>query len=199
HRSSLLPLHVALPILRGLTLHGVRVRLPQDEVDIERLAVVLDASAALQRIVTLESVTATRIDYRRLPGGSDAPRAPVSLPITLRVEAATFDALTATGGERTFEVGPAGFAATFEGSRLALTQVSTETSGISLRGDAAIDLGETLALEGEIEWRRPGEPELAGVLAAAGDWPTLAVRHELTAPFAARAEGSLSLAGTPAA
>src|SRR5690606_41166328 len=84
HRSSLLPLHVALPILRGLTLHGVRVRLPQDEVDIERLAVVLDASAALQRIVTLESVTATRIDYRRLPGGSDAPRAPVSLPITLR-------------------------------------------------------------------------------------------------------------------
>src|SRR5690606_28124592 len=44
-------------LLRGLTLHGVRVRLPQDEVDIERLAVVLDASAALQRIVTLESVT----------------------------------------------------------------------------------------------------------------------------------------------
>src|SRR5690606_32751998 len=67
-------------LLRELTLHDVRVRLPQDEVDVERVAVVLDASAAFHRIIALETVTATEIAYRRLPGAAEAPRAPVSLP-----------------------------------------------------------------------------------------------------------------------
>src|SRR5690606_6472106 len=109
--------------------------------------------------------------------------------------AAAFDRLTATVGENTVEVGPTTLAATFAGSRLSLSEVSTQTSGVVLRGDAAFDLGETLALEGDIEWRRPGEPELAGSLVASGDWPTLAVRHELTAPFPATAEGTVTLAG----
>src|SRR5690606_10825282 len=134
-----------------------------------------------------------------LPGAPEAPRAPVSLPVTLRVDAAAFDRLTAAVGGNTIEVGPTTLAATFAGSRLELRRVSTRTSGIELDGDAAFDLGETLALEGDVDWRRAGEPALAGTLVVSGDWPTLAVTHELMAPFAAKAEGTVSVAGAPTA
>ena len=187
-------------LLGGLVLEGVRVRLPRDELDVARLALDWDAGAALRGTVAFRRAAASSAAYRRLPADVADTAPPSALPFTVRVSAATIDALTISVGDQTAAFGPTEIEASLNRWRLVVDRVATSSAGFTLTGSAALDLAAAPTLNATARWSGPiaGTPA-AGNVTLSGTWPALRVQHTLTAPFAATADGTVDFAQQPRA
>ena len=187
-------------LLGGVMLENVRVRLPHDELDVASLALDWEASAALRGTLAFRTAAATSAAYRRVaPGAADAAPPP-ELPFTVRVSAATIDALSITVGGESVTLGPTEVAATLHGSRLEIQRIASSNSGFKLTGNVDVDFSAALALNAAVQWSGTiAATPASGNATLSGTWPTLRVRHELTTPFAAHADGMLDLAQEPRA
>ncbi|MEO8463768.1 MAG: translocation/assembly module TamB domain-containing protein [Gammaproteobacteria bacterium] len=185
-------------LLNGVVLENVRVRLPRDELDVGRLALEWDAAPALHGTLVFRSAAATTAAYRRVEART-ANTAPWSdLPFTVRVNAATIDALTITVDEKTAVFGPTEVAASLNGSRLAVQRIATSSSGFTLTATGDVDIAGAPALSAAVQWSGAiGATPASGNATLSGTWPLLLVRHDLTTPFAAHAEGSVNFAQAP--
>jgi translocation and assembly module TamB len=179
-------------LLGGLSLEGVRLRTPRDELDIDSLDLDWNAPALLTGVLAFERAVAARATYRRVPGvtapGGGAP----ALPWPLRIDEGSVATLSITVLERTLEFRSTRFAGAYGDRRLELTDVAGAFGEAALAADAIIDLTQGIELDVAGRWSGP----LAGVAASGnieldGTWPELDVRHELTAPFAATTTGTL--------
>ena len=179
-------------LLGGLRLEGVRLRTPRDELDIDSLDLDWNAAALLTGVLAFEHADAAQATYRRVPGvtalGGRAPE----LPWPLRIDEGSVATLSITVSERTLVFRSTTFAGAYGDRRLELADVAGAFGDAVLDADATIELGEGIELDVAGQWSGP----LAGVAASGsieldGTWPELAVRHELTAPFAATTTGTL--------
>ncbi len=181
-------------LLRGLVLEDLRVRSARDELDVARLALDWGPSALLARTLAFERVAAGAVAYRSVGGASGTAVLP-ALPFVLRLDSVTIDALTIESGGAVLELGRTRLAATLDGTRLTIRSAATATQGFALAGDADLDFAAGLRVHTTVQWSGPvAATPAAGSLVLEGSWPTFAVRHELTAPFAASASGTLNLA-----
>ncbi len=184
-------------LLRGVVLEDIRIRLPRDELDIARLALTWDPTAALAGTLAFGRAVATTADYRHIDASAE-PTALPELPFPVRVGAGTIDALTIdVAGER-LAFGPTELGATLVGRRLVLQDVATTTGAYMLAGEADLQLDAQVGLRATAQWSGPlASTPAAGRVTISGTWPTLDVRHELTAPFSASAVGTVELARAP--
>ncbi len=185
-------------LLGGLVVEDVRVRLPHDELDIARLALDWDPAAALGGTLAFRRAAATTAAYRRVAGTTADTGQWPELPFAVRVSVATVDALTVSVGGETVAFGPTELGATLRGLKLAVDRVASSSAGFTLTGSADLGLSAALTLDATVQWSGPiAATPAAGSATLSGTWPTLRVQHELTAPFAARAEGTLDFAEEP--
>ena len=187
-------------LLGGIVLENVRVRLPRDELDVARLALDWDAAPALRGTLAFRSAAATSVAYRRVAAGVADNAPPPELPFTVRVSAATIDALSITVGGELAVFGPTAVVATLQGSRLAVQRVESSSNGFTLTGNMDVDVSAALALNGAVQWSGAiAATPASGSATFSGTWPTLEVRHDLATPFPAHAEGTVDLAQEPRA
>ena len=185
-------------LLGGVVLENVRVRLPRDELDVASLALDWDAAAVLRGTLAFRSAAATSTAYRRVAASVAAAAPPPELPFAVRVSAATIDALSIDVDGNVVVFGPTEVTATFDGSRLTVQRLASSSNGFTLTGNAELDLSPVLALNASVQWSGAiAATPATGSATVSGTWPTLQVRHDLTAPFAAHAEGTVSLAQAP--
>lgn len=182
-------------LLDRLVLEGVRFRTELDELEIDSLALELDAGALFAGTLAVERADATRAAYRRLPGIAPAGGGPPELPWPLEIRAASVAELSIEVAGQTVVLRSTSASAAYDGPRLTLTDFATTYGETALAADAAIDLGGGIGLDLRAEWSGP----LAGVAAAGalelrGTWPALTIRHELAAPFAATTTGTVDAA-----
>ncbi|HEX7236756.1 MAG TPA: translocation/assembly module TamB domain-containing protein [Gammaproteobacteria bacterium] len=180
-------------LLADLTLEGVRMRTPSDELDIDSLHLTWNGSALLTGVLAFRNADATVAAYRRVPGVDSSGGGPPKLPWPLRVDAGSVATLSITVLERTLEFESTTFAGRYYDGRLDLADVAGTFGGAALGADATIELDDGIELDVTGTWSGP----VAGVAAGgrvelAGTWPDLTVRHELTAPFAATTTGTLT-------
>ncbi|HEX5048557.1 MAG TPA: translocation/assembly module TamB domain-containing protein [Gammaproteobacteria bacterium] len=180
-------------LLGGLVIEDVRVRLTRDEVDFARLEVQWDMAAALLGVVGFDTAHVSPVEYRRLPPDPAArSSAPFSLPFTLEIDDATADGLTLHIADTTTAFGAAKLSFRMSGQILELRNVTTDVVGVALKGDGAVTIADPVHVETSAEWAGPALGlEGAAKFTIEGDWPTLRVHHELTAPYAVVADGSL--------
>jgi translocation and assembly module TamB len=188
-------------LLHGLVLEDVHVRLPRDELDIALVTLRLDPLAALAGTVEVTRATVTGAAYRRVDSGAPQAEEPFpELPFAIRVEAASIDTLMVSVGGETVTFAATELAGSLNGRRLVIDRVATTTAGVALTGNAELTLDAALGLSASVQWSGPvASTPAAGSLTLDGTWPTLNVRHELTAPFVASAVGTVGLAGEPRA
>ena len=182
-------------LLGGVVLENVRVRLPRDELDVASLALDWDASAALRGTLAFRAAAATSAAYRRVAASAADAAPPPELPFAISVSAATIDVLSITVEGETVTFGPTEVAATLRGSRLAVQRIASSSSGFTLSGNVDVDFSAALSLDAAVQWSGAiAATPASGNATLSGTWPTLRVRHELTTPFAAHADGTLDLA-----
>jgi translocation and assembly module TamB len=182
-------------LLAGLRLEGVRLTTARDELDIESLALDWNGAALLTGTLAFERAAATRASYRRLPA-APAAGPPPELPWPLRIEQASIAALSVTIAERTLLLDATSFAATYSGGQLELEGLRTNALDAEIAGDATIGLRAGVELAVAAEWSAPlAGAAASGAATLTGTWPTLRVRHEQRAPFAAATDGTLDFAG----
>ena len=187
-------------LLGGVVLENVRVRLPRDELDIERLALDWEPVAALRGTLAFRSAAATSAAYRRIEGPVADTAPPAALPFAVHVGAATIGALSITVAGETLVFGPTEVEATLRGSRLAVRRIASSSNGFTLTGNVDVDISAALALNAAVQWSGAiAATPMSGSATLSGTWPTLRVRHDLTTPFAAHAEGTVNFAQEPRA
>src|SRR6185369_11086593 len=120
------------------------------------------------------------------------------LPFDVRVSAATIDAFSITVDGQAAALGPTEFTATLNGSRLAVQRIATSSNGFTFAGSGDVDIAAALGLNAAVQWSGAvqGTPA-SGSATLSGTWPALLVRHDLVAPFAAHAEGTVNVAQEP--
>jgi len=180
-------------LLAGLRLEGIRMRTARDELDIDRLDLDWNGPALLTGVLAFTHADATRAIYRRVPGVSTPGAGPPQLPWPLRIEQGSVAELSLTILERTLVFDGTTFAGLYGGRRLELTDVAGTFGSTALTADAAFELEDDIVLDVAGTWSGP----VAGVASSGnveldGTWPVLAIRHELTAPFAATTTGTLA-------
>ena len=211
----LLPLELEIGAIEGrlagpLVLAGVEFEAPGVAGTIERLELDWRPRALLARTVHLVHL---EIDSPRLwlrPGPDDevpATEEPASdwqlysVPLRVVVERFRLD-----GGSVHGDSGPLlealtlEFAGELSGQGLALDRLSLAADGVELAGRARASLDPSAPWDVDLRWRVPWQDAaLAGRGAVRGTLPELALQLALSAPAAARIEGTVrDLVGTPA-
>jgi len=187
-------------LLDGLVLENVRLRWPRDELDISRLVLVLDRSAALGGTLAFTRAEAAEVAYRRLTGDAEASEPFRGYEFPVRLDDASMETLSVTVAGRTQVFDAARFAGVLRGQSLTIDSATTSTLGAALSGSGHLDLAEGPALDLEIMWSGPvADVAAEGRATLTGPWPVLRVHHDLAAPFAVVADGTLDFAGTPSA
>ena len=184
-------------LLEGVSLQGVRLLTPRDELDIDSLTLAWNGSALLTGSLAFDRADASRAAYRRLAGGTAGGGGPPDLPWPVRLEQASLATLTVTIGQQTVLLKDTRFAATYGNRRLELETLVTTWEDAAIAADATFELRAAIEAEISGEWSAPiaGVPA-NGRMTLAGTWPTLRVTHELAAPFAASTSGT-AVVGSP--
>ena len=187
-------------LLGGVVLENLRARLPRDELDVARVALEWDAAPALRGTLAFRTVEVTSAAYRHNSAAlTDSAPLP-ELPFAIRVSAATIDALSIAVDGQVAVFGPTEVAATLNGSGLAVQRIASSSRGFTFAGSGDVDLSAALALNAAVQWSGAvGETPASGNATLSGTWPKLLVRHDLTTPFAAHAEGTVIVAQVPSA
>src|SRR5205814_8495883 len=91
------------------------------------------------------------------------------------------------------ELGGTRFTGTYFLRHLTITRAVSSSGPFSLGANADIRFGDGVALAADVEWSGPvlGE-DAAGRASLTGDYPVLALHHELSAPFSASTDGTPS-------
>jgi translocation and assembly module TamB len=183
-------------MLGGLRFDAVRIRLTNDEIDIDSLALEWNAGAALAGELAFDTVDAGDVRYRRTGNATGGPTP--ALPLSIRAERVALQSLSITIGERTLVLGPTRGRARLQGTEVTLEQIETAALGFAASGDATVDWAAGIVLDVTARWSGPlagvagsGSVELVGV------WPRLRIAHELAAPFAATTTGELDFQAAP--
>ena len=184
-------------LLGGLVLEDVRLRLARDELDIGRLELKWEPAAALLGEVEFRAARASPVAYRRLPprsGGVEGGEV-LSLPFVLRLTDAIVEGLRIDVQGSVLELGETRFTGTYFLRHLTITRAVSSSGPFSLGANADIRFDDRVALAVDVAWSGPVLGEAAaGRASLTGDYPVLALHHELSAPFSASTDGTLSFA-----
>lgn len=194
-------------LLRGLTLGGVTLRAGADVVGVEDVEIDLAPGALLRGVLLVERVETSSISYvrgvspaeagarARTDEGVDAlPR----LPLAIEIRRAFIAGLDLETAQDRLQFDALTFAASYADGELQLEELTTASNGVALHGRAQLRAEGALQLSAEIDWRHErGGDAYTGRLTLAGRLPELDVHHELTAPFAVTAAGTIWVENTP--
>ncbi len=181
-------------LLRGVRLEGVRMRTTRDELDIDSLALEWNAPALLTGVLAFTRADAGLATYRRIPNVPATPGGgPPQLPLPLRVDQGSVATMSITVLQRTLLFTSMTFSGFYGENQLELRDVAGTFGDAAVAANATFSLGGGIELDVSGEWSGP----IAGVAAGGtveltGTWPTLTIRHELAAPFAATTTGTLA-------
>ena len=180
-------------LLGGLVVDDVRLRLTRDELDIPRLTLRWEPAAALLGQISFRAARASPVAYRKLPPtGDDEGGDVLALPFLLRLEDAIVEGLTIDFEGSVLELGETRFTGTYFGRHLTISRAVSSSGPLELAASADLRFERGIALATDISWSGPVlGADAAGRVTLRGDYPLLAVHHELTAPFAATADGTL--------
>ena len=181
-------------LLGGLVVEDVRLRLTRDELDIGRLALHWKPAAALVGEIEFGAARATTVAYRKLPpkGDEEGEGGVLSLPFMLRLEDAIVESLSIDVEGSVLELGETRFTGTYFGRHLTISRGQSSLGSMSLGANADIRFDNGIALATDIDWAAPLlDAPASGRVTLNGDYPLLKIHHELRAPFAATADGTL--------
>ncbi|HUF71421.1 MAG TPA: translocation/assembly module TamB domain-containing protein [Gammaproteobacteria bacterium] len=190
-------------LLDGISVSGVRIVLADAEIDIDALTVRASLSELFARRLVIYELSAGAVSYSQTeaPGdeASDAGTA-LDLPVSIELRRATIGALDVATSEAELAFGATSFTGELEGSALRLTNLTTSTSGVSIEGDASLELTDPLGLAAEFSWSM----EIDGIAwsgsgRASGSLAAIAFEHRLDAPFPVTADGEVTLGDAPRA
>jgi translocation and assembly module TamB len=185
-------------MLGTIVFEDVRLRLTRDQLDIGRLEAQWNPAAALLGELAFGTARSSLVSYRRLPSTGAPPGGLIpALPFTLRIDDAVAEGVRVAIGDDVLELAETRASATYAGRHLSIQRSASTSGTTTLGGTGDIRFEDPIGFAVEIEWSGPAlGTEAAGRVRLDGDWPVLAVHHDLTAPFTATAQGELRFEST---
>ncbi len=187
-------------LLEGLELMSVSWRDERSQASIERLDLHFDLGPLLQRRVqvTRLAIKGADVELATTPAGEPAEGPlEIDLPVVLDIAGATLEDARIRLDDRDLDVRLLELDGRLEGPELLVRRLVARTSlgDVELAGDAR--LAGRYPASASLTWslRLPERPPMAGFLTLSGDSADYAVTHALSAPYALRTSGHLSLSG----
>ena len=200
------PAPVAIGEIRGTLWHGLgasdlAVTVGGDRLQIDDVEVQLRPADLLRGSLTVVELAVSEARYVR--GAVDTSldsETPVSIPVAIRILAASIDRLVITDGESATSIGPLTFAAQASGSDVVFDHAAASALGVDVRGDVRLVLAEALGIDANVEWETVLEStRYAGRGRVSGAWPLLAFEQDVSSPVATSASGELRWSERPQA
>ncbi|HSG65067.1 MAG TPA: translocation/assembly module TamB domain-containing protein, partial [Gammaproteobacteria bacterium] len=204
--AARIPLRVSIgelsgTVLGGLHFRNVVVEIGSDRLEIDEARLELDLTSAIGGSLRFGRLSVSTATYLRGPAPqSRSPRAPLNVPLAIRVVDGSLQRFVFVGSGGTTELGPVSLAAHVLGDQIAAEEVVASALGFDLNGSAELRVAADLAIDTDFAWSTVRDGiAYSGEGRASGIWPELAFHQDVGSPVAVVAEGSVRLGADLAA
>ena len=167
---------------------------------VEQLDIAWQPGALLTGNLHFSNISASEVHYKQRASTAEAATGPVELPVValplrLQLDALHIDTVTIVSApdSEPLQLQDIALAASASGTRLALTRLALAAPGLTLEGNASLDMQDDYPLQGTLDWQ--WRPDALAPLTASthieGSLRRLVLVLDIPPPYSARTELTL--------
>jgi translocation and assembly module TamB len=189
----------------GLTAVGLRITTETFAIDIDRVRLSVTLRALLDRTLELPELAIGQLSYRQIAttpdqGGDSPTGIALNLPITVEIFAASVQSIRIETGDRVIDIDSSTFSATLDSDRLAIADLRTSASGVSIEGGLEVAFQAQLMATADFSWTTEVQGIVwSGTGNSTASLTELVFEHQLQAPIQLSADGEVDFTAAPAA